>query len=98
MKISKKKSGNTLTVNVEGRVDTTTAPEFEKEVKAELDGVSELILNFSKLNYLSSAGLRVLLSLQKIMTKQGSMKVTEVNDIINDIFEVTGFNDILTIE
>lgn len=98
MTINKIKNGTTLNVAVEGRIDTATAPEFESEVKAELSGITELVLDFSKLNYISSAGLRVLLSLQKTMNKQGSMKLTGVNETVNDIFEVTGFSDILTIE
>ena len=98
MNIKKNKNASTLTVAVEGRVDTVTSAEFESEVKSELDGVSELVLDFSGLNYISSAGLRVLLSLQKTMNKQGSMKITGVNEIIRDIFEVTGFSEILTVE
>ena len=81
-----------------GRLDTTTAPELEKELKDSLDGVSELTLDFAGLEYISSAGLRVLLSAQKIMNKQGRMKVTNVNETIAEIFEVTGFSDILTVE
>ena len=81
-----------------GRLDTTTAPDLEKELKESLGGVSELALDFAGLEYISSAGLRVLLSAQKIMNKQGSMKVTNVNETIMEIFEVTGFSDILTIE
>lgn len=83
---------------LEGRLDTTTAPELEKELKAGLDGVSELTLDFAGLEYISSAGLRVLLAAQKVMNKQGSMKVTKVNETIMEIFEVTGFSDILTVE
>ena len=81
-----------------GRLDTTTAPELEKELKESIGGVSELALDFAGLEYISSAGLRVLLSAQKIMNKQGSMKVTNVNETIMEIFEVTGFSDILTVE
>lgn len=98
MTINKTKNGTTLNVAVEGRIDTATAPEFESEVKAELGGITELVLDFSKLNYISSAGLRVLLSLQKTMNKQGSMELTGVNETVNDIFEVTGFSEILTIK
>ena len=83
---------------LEGRLDTVTAPDLEKELKASLDGVTELVLDFEKLEYISSAGLRVLLSAQKTMAKQGEMKVTHVNEVIMEIFEVTGFSDILTIE
>ena len=82
---------------LEGRLDTTTAPELEKELKEVLNDIKSLTLDFEKLEYISSAGLRVLLSAQKIMTKQGEMKVTHVNATIMEIFEVTGFTDILTI-
>ena len=83
---------------LEGRLDTVTAPDLEKELKDIMDGTEELSLNFEKLEYISSAGLRVLLSAQKIMNKQGEMKITNVNETIMEIFEVTGFADILTIE
>lgn len=98
MTINKNLNGSTLTVALEGRLDTTTAPELEKELKASLDGVTELIMDFSKLDYISSAGLRVLLSAHKSMASKGSMKVTHVNEIVQEVFEVTGFSDILTIE
>ena len=81
-----------------GRLDTTTAPDLEKELKDSLDSVSELTLDFSGLDYISSAGLRVLLAAQKTMNKQGSMKLKNVNETIMEIFEVTGFSDILTVE
>lgn len=97
MTIKKTKNGTILTVAAEGRIDTTTAPEFENAVKTALDGIDELVLDFIKLNYISSAGLRVLLSLQKTMNTQGTMKITGVNETVSDIFEVTGFSDILTI-
>ena len=98
MKISKTQNGNELTVALEGRLDTITAPELESELKASLDGVTALTLDFAKLDYISSAGLRVLLSAQKTMAKKGEMKVAHVNETIMEIFEVTGFSDILTIE
>ncbi len=98
MKMNKELNGSVLTLAVEGRVDTTTAPELETVIKNELNGVTELIFDFSKLDYISSAGLRVLLTAQKTMTKQGKMKVTGANEIVMEIFEVTGFSDILTIE
>ncbi len=98
MTVNKKKNGSALIASVEGRVDTATAEQFEKEVKADLDGVTELTLDFSQLNYISSAGLRVLLTLHKTMAAKGSMKITGVNEIVSDIFEVTGFSEILTIE
>ena len=84
-------------VALEGRLDTVTAPSLEKEL-ASLEGVTELVLDFSALDYISSAGLRVLLSAQKAMSKQGKMTICHVNDTIMEIFEVTGFSDILTIE
>ena len=98
MTIDKEKKGNSLTVALAGRLDTTTAPELEKELKASLDGVSELTLDLKELEYISSAGLRVLLAAQKIMNRQGGMKVKNVNETIMEILEVTGFSDILTIE
>ena len=98
MKIEHKENGTELTVALEGRLDTTTAPELEADLKNSLDGLTVLILDFEKLEYISSAGLRVLLSAQKIMNTKGGMKVTHVNDVIMEIFEVTGFTDILTIE
>ena len=87
-----------LTVVLTGRLDTTTAPELEKELKASLDGVSALTIDMAALEYISSAGLRVLLSAQKAMNKQGEMKVVHVGETIMEIFEVTGFSDILSIE
>ena len=98
LNIEKNREGNTLTVVPEGRVDTTTASQFEQELKASIDGVTELILDFGKLNYISSAGLRVLLTMQKTMSKQGSMKLCNVNETVTEILEVTGFTEILTIE
>ena len=84
--------------SLEGRLDTVSAPELEAELKDALDGVSELTLDLEKLEYISSAGLRVLLAVQKEMNKRGTMKVTHVGETIMEIFEVTGFSDILTIE
>ena len=83
---------------LEGRLDTVTAPELEQALQVSLDGITELTLDFAGLEYISSAGLRVLLSAQKIMTKQGQMKLIHVNETVMEIFEVTGFSDILTIE
>ena len=97
MTIQKLAEGQKLTIALEGRLDTVTAPELEAELKASLGGVTELVFNLEKLEYLSSAGLRVLLSAQKQMSKQGEMTVTNVNETIMEIFEVTGFSDILTI-
>lgn len=85
-------------VALEGRLDTTTAPELENEINEIIEGLEELIFDMENLEYISSAGLRVLLASQKTMNKQGSMKVINVNDQIMEIFEVTGFSDILTIE
>lgn len=98
MTITKKKDGSSLIVAVVGRLDTSTTPGFEAELKPELNGVTELVLDFDGLDYISSAGLRALLSFQKQMNTQGSMKIKNVNDIVNEIFEVTGFSDILTVE
>ena len=83
---------------LEGRLDTVTSPELEHELGAAVEGATALTLDFEKLEYISSAGLRVLLSTQKIMNRQGEMKLIHVNDAIMDIFEVTGFSEILTIE
>ena len=98
MTIDKKLEGTKLEITLEGRLDTITAPTLEGELKQSLDGITELVFDFEKLEYISSAGLRVLLAAQKIMNKQGSMLIKNVNDVINDVFEVTGFVDILTIE
>lgn len=98
MTIQKTVNENVLTVVLSGRLDTTTAPQLESELKASLEGVQTLVLDFAELTYLSSAGLRVLLAAQKIMNKQGSMRVKNVNETIQEIFEVTGFCDILTVE
>ena len=98
MTINKIANGKDLTVALEGRLDTTTAPQLDEELKTALDGVEKLEFDFSKLEYISSAGLRVLLSAQKVMNKQGSMVIKNVNEEIQEIFEVTGLVDILTIE
>ena len=98
LNIEKKAENSVLTVLLTGRLDTTTAPELEKEIKESLDGVTKLVIDTEKLEYISSAGLRVLLAAQKIMGKQGSMKVIHVSETIMEIFDVTGFADILTIE
>ncbi len=97
MTINKTADGNDLVIALSGRLDTTTAPQLDEEVKA-LDGVTKLEFDFKELEYISSAGLRVLLSAQKIMNKQGSMVIKNVSDEIKEIFDVTGFIDILTIE
>lgn len=97
MTIEKTADGEKLLIKLAGRLDTSTAPDLEKEVTA-LQGVSALTFDFEELEYISSAGLRVLLSAQKIMNKQGSMVIKNVNDTIDEVFEITGFSDILTIE
>ena len=98
MTIEKNLNGTELTVTITGRLDTTTAPQLEAEFKQSITGVEKLVLDFTALDYLSSAGLRVLLAAQKVMNKQGEMIIKNVNETINEIFEVTGFIDILTIE
>ena len=98
LNITKKADNEELIVTLEGRLDTTTAPQLESELKESLQGIKGLIFDMEKLDYISSAGLRVLLSAQKIMNKQGEMKLIHVGEAINEIFEVTGFCDILTIE
>ena len=98
MTIEKNLNGTELTVTIVGRLDTTTAPDLEASLKESFEGVTKLILDFAELEYLSSAGLRVLLAAQKVMNKQGEMVIRNVNETINEIFEVTGFIDILTIE
>ena len=98
LNIGKNVNGSELSISLEGRLDTTTAPQLEEEVKNSLDGVSSLIMDLTQLEYISSAGLRVLLSAQKVMNKQGSMVVRNASDEVKEIFEVTGFSDILTIE
>lgn len=98
MEITKSKENTALTLELNGRLDTNTAPELETELKASLDGIETLIMDMEELAYLSSAGLRVILAAQKQMNKQGSMVIRNVNDMVMEVFEVTGFTDILTIE
>ncbi len=98
MTIEQTKNGNALNLALEGRLDTMTAPQLEAALKEALPGVEALTFDFEKLEYISSAGLRVLLSAQKTMNKQGTMKVIHANEMIMEIFEVTGFADILNIE
>ena len=98
MTIEKKLNGETLNLAVSGRLDTQTAPELEKEIDAILPDLKELTFDMTDLEYVSSAGLRVILKAQKIMNAQGSMKLTGVNDSIMEVFDITGFLDILTIE
>ena len=98
MKIEQTRDNSTLTLALEGRLDTITAPELEQVVNANLEGLTALIFDFAKLEYVSSAGLRVLLSAQKKMNKQGKMVISNASAEVKEIFDVTGFSDILTIE
>ena len=98
MTIEKKMNGTELTIALNGRMDTVTAPQLEAELQDGLNGVESLRLDFADLSYISSAGLRVLLAAQKRMNKQGSMVILNVNETIAEIFDVTGFSDILTVE
>ena len=98
MTITKTQENEKLTVAIEGRLDTTTAPQLEAELKSSLDGVKELVFDIKELEYISSAGLRVLLTAQKVMNKQGKMIVKGASEAVMEIFEVTGFVDILDIE
>ena len=98
LNIEKNAEGNSIEVKLSGRLDTTTAPQLEEVVKGELGGKESLVFDLADLEYISSAGLRVLLSAQKIMNNQGSMVVKNVSEEVNEIFEVTGFSDILTIQ
>lgn len=98
MTVEKKQNAEELTLIVSGRVDTTNAKEFEDEVSSNLDGIKSLIMDFSDLEYISSAGLRVLLIAIKRMNKQGSMVIRNANEMVKEIFEVTGFSDMVDIE
>lgn len=98
MNIIKDQTDRSLNIALEGRLDTTTAPQLEAELKQSIGDRAELNLDFAKLEYISSAGLRVLLAAQKLMNRQGKMVIRNVNDVISEVFEVTGFSDILTIE
>ena len=95
MNIQKTLSGAALTVALEGRLDTTTAPKLEEELRG---GITRLVFDVEKLEYISSAGLRVLLAMQKLMNRQGAMLLRNVNEAVMEVFEVTGFSDILRIE
>ena len=98
MEIIKVKNASDLALTVKGRLDTTTAPQLEAVINSDLGGVTSLVLDFEALEYISSAGLRVLLAAQKIMNRQGKMVIRNVNDDIREVFDITGFADILTIE
>ena len=98
MNLKRKTDGTAMTVTVTGRIDTATAPEFEQGVKPYLGNITDLTLDFKEVNYVSSAGLRVLLTLQKKMSAQGEMKLINVSEAVSDVFEVTGFDEILNFE
>lgn len=98
MEIQTTKKDDVLTVSLTGRLDTTTSPQLDEELKKSLDGIRELTMDLEGLEYISSAGLRILLSTQKTMNQQGTMKLINVSSMVMDVFEVTGFSDILTIE
>ena len=97
MTVTKTKNDNVLTVAVNGRLDTTTAPELEAQLRSDIDGVTLLTFDLTDLEYISSAGLRVLMWAQRIMNSQGEMKVCNVNETVEEIFDITGFSEILTI-
>ena len=98
MMITKTANGTELIIAIEGRVDTSTAPQLEKEIKDSIGSVTKLVFDFAKVEYISSAGLRVLLSAQKVMNKQGEMIIANCSEGIMEIFEITGFIDILNIK
>ena len=98
MTINAKKNGTALEIALEGRLDTMTSPELEKELNERLDNAEELVFDFANVEYISSAGLRVLLSAHKKMSGKDGMKIRNINEIVREVFEVTGFTDILTIE
>jgi anti-sigma B factor antagonist len=98
LNITKNLDGNKLTIALEGKLDTITAPDFEASVRESIGDAKELVFDLAGLEYITSAGLRVLLSAQKTMNEQGAMKVVNVNEDINEVFEVTGFSDFLNIE
>ena len=98
MTITANKNGTILEVALAGRLDTMTAPELEKELNAQLDGAEKLVFDFSNVEYISSAGLRVLLSAHKKMSAKGGMTIKNINEIVSEVFEVTGLTDILNIE
>ena len=98
MTITKKQNGAALEIAVEGRLDTLTSPELDNELKTCLENVDSLVLNCEKLDYISSAGLRVILNAHKAMSGKGGLRLLHVNEIVREVFEVTGFADVLTIE
>lgn len=98
MNILKEQNGSRLTIRLEGRLDTTTAPQLEQVLSESLPGITELVFDLEKLVYISSAGLRILLVARKTMSKQGEMIVRNVTNDVMEIFDITGFSDILTIQ
>ena len=98
MQIDQLKEGSTLTMKVSGRLDPMTAPQLESEITGHLDGITEFIMDFTDLEYISSAGLRVLLVTSKMMKGKGRFVIRNINETVREIFEVTGFLDILTVE
>ena len=98
MTINKAFQGNVLTIALEGRLDTLTAPDLDTELKASMEDAESLVLDMKALDYISSAGLRVLLSAQKVMSRKGGMKLINVNETVMEVFEGTGFSELLTIE
>ena len=98
MRINKRTEGDKLTIHIEGRLDTTTSPELSKELETSLEGITQLVLDLTLLEYISSSGLRVLLSAQKAMNGKGTMIVKNVSEMVMEVFDITGFTDILTIE
>ena len=98
MNINKKLDGGKLIIEIEGRVDTSTAPQLEVEIRKSLEGINELVFDFPNLQYISYAGLRVLLLAQKIINKQGNLTVKNANQTIKEVFDVTGFADVLNVE
>ncbi|MCI7759015.1 MAG: STAS domain-containing protein [[Eubacterium] saphenum] len=97
MTLNKNLDGTTLTIEIIGRLDTTTAPQLEEEITASIGGINKLVLDFGQLEYISSAGLRVLLKSQKAMSRQGKMVIVNASETIREVFELTGFMDILTL-
>lgn len=98
MTIEKNLNEASLTVKIIGRLDTTTSPELEADMNTAMDGITDLVLDLESMEYISSAGLRVILKMQKRMNSQGSMKLIHANESVMEVFYITGFNDILTIE
>ena len=97
MTLNKNLDGTTLTIEIIGRLDTTTAPQLDEEITASIGGINKLVLDFGQLEYISSAGLRVLLKSQKAMSRQGKMVIVNASETIREVFELTGFMDILTL-